>query len=219
MGLSVTNMMSAMVYGNTAAAPAGDKAKAESSRPQTQESIIPKTGVYADEKEKKENEEMVRKMQMSGTKLEALGEYFGSMQTALKDSGSDGIMAMRRTNNLIHNGNEYMDTSDYEEKETSKSIVKDLTESLKEGQEALEEKKAKKKEEEKKAEGEYGDNIKAEEGKPEEIKTGTDAAVSVADGEKSGAPEITAAMEPEALLQKEKKPAAEPLGGFIDISL
>lgn len=205
MGLSVTNMMSAMVYGNTAAAPAGDKAKAESSRQQTQESIIPKTGVYADEKEKKENEEMVRKMQMSGTKLEALGEYFGSMQTALKDSGSDGVMAMRRTNNLIHNGTEYMDTSDYEEKETSKSIVKDLTESLKEGQEALEEKKAKKKEEEKKAEGEHGDNIKAEEGKSEEIKSGT--------------PEITAAMEPEALLQKEKKPAGEPLGGFIDISL
>lgn len=215
MGLSVTNMMSAMVYGNTAAAPAGDKAKAEGSKQQAQESIIPKTGVYADEKEKKENEEMVRKMQMSGMKLEALGEYFGSMQTALKDSGSDGIMAMRRTNNLIHNGTEYMDTSDYEEKETSKSIVKDLTESLKEGQEALEEKKAKKKEEEKKAEG---DNTKAEEGKPEEIKAGADAAVGAADGEKAEAPEIAAAKDPETLLQKEKK-MAEPLGGFIDISL
>lgn len=107
--------------------------------------------MYADDKERMENEDMLRKMQMSGTKLESLGVYFGAMQKALIDSGSDGIMAHRRTGNLINNGTEYMSTSEYQEKEESQCLVKDLSEKLEESQKALKEKQTEKKENDKKA--------------------------------------------------------------------
>lgn len=155
MALSVNNMMSSVVYGKkteTLKKELKSELKAEPNTEQVKNpSALGGAGtVYADDKERKENEDMLRKMQMSGTKLESLGVYFGAMQEALIDSGSDGIMAHRRTGNLIKNGTDYMSTSEYEEKEESKCLVKDLTESLKESQEALKEKQSEKKESDKK---------------------------------------------------------------------
>lgn len=138
MGMSTTNIMSSMVYDQIPAS------ITNSSRTEEKKSFAKSennNSVYADDKERKENEAMLYKMQMSTTKLETLGEYFGAMQKALKDSGNNGIMAYRRTSNLIHNGTNYMDTSEYQSKENSKCLVKDITDSMEESKKALEETK------------------------------------------------------------------------------
>lgn len=145
MDFSVTNMVSSLTYTQTPK-PTKKENQAAQTTPASAEN---KDTVYANDKEKKENETMLLKMQLSNTKLDALGEYFGSMQEALRDSGSDGIMAYRRTNNLISNATDYMETEEYESKENSKCLVKDITEKMDEGKEALDEKLEAKKEKEK----------------------------------------------------------------------
>lgn len=143
MEISPTNMMASIVYNQTSTK------NSTTLEPQKTSKKSESNHVYADDKERKENEAMLYKMQISNTKLEALGEYFGSMQKALKDSGSNGMMAYRRTSNLISNETKYMETSEYQSKENSKCIVKDITDSMDESQKKLKDKKDSDKETEK----------------------------------------------------------------------
>lgn len=213
MSMSTTNIISSVVYNQApASVTSSSRTKEEKAFAKSESS----NSVYADEKERKENEAMVYKMQMSTTKLSTLGEYFGAMQEALKDSGNNGIMAYRRTSNLIHNGTNYMDTSDYQKKENSKCLVKDITDSMEESKKALEETKDSKKES--KEEASISKEIAANEEissneevtKEEKVET-TSISLSEQITEKSILPDFVTA-------DKQNK-LQNPSGKTIDISL
>lgn len=212
MGISISNIVSAVAYNSSGAVQKDNsKTNEKNALPAKENQGSP----YANEKERKENEMMLAKMQMSETKLEALGDYFGAMQEALKDSGSNGMMAYRRTNNLISNANEYMSTSDYQEKENSKCLVKDMTDSMKENEEAIKEKADKKNKDKEKTEDsrETSDDKTASDMKPDVHNKAED--LDLAEPEKIKK-EVSAGEE------KQKANQAMPAGflaGMIDISI
>lgn len=213
MGISVSNIVSAVAYNSSGAVQKeNSKTNEKNALPAKENQGSP----YANEKERKENEVMLAKMQLSETKLEALGDYFGAMQEALKDSGRNGIMAYRRTNNLISNANEYMSTSDYQEKENSKCLVKDMADSMKENEEAIKEKADKKNKDKEKTEDsrEASDDKIDSDRKPDVHDKAEDLDLGKPEGTKKE----------QVLAGEEKQKANQPIpaglfGGMIDISI
>jgi len=87
------------------------------------------------EQDKPENDRLLRKMQLSKTRLDALGEYFGAMQTAKRESNSNGLLMYRRVSNLIGTQKEYKESEIHKNKKLIDTFVSDQVDALRELQE------------------------------------------------------------------------------------
>lgn len=77
-----------------------------------------------------ENERMLRKMKMAKTRLDTLGEYLGAMQTAQKESGSNGIVMYRRVNHLMITEADYRKSKEYKDKKNTDTFISDQVEAM-----------------------------------------------------------------------------------------
>lgn len=87
--------------------------------------------------DKLEEDRMLRKMQLSNTRLDALGEYLGAMQGAKRASGSNGFMMLGRVTNLIGTQREFKDSENYKNKKTTDTFISDQVDALREMQRQL----------------------------------------------------------------------------------
>ena len=99
--------------------------------------ITEQTGI-----DRPENDTALRKMRFAKTKQEALSEYFGSMQEALRDSGSKGADAVRRVGNLIETGEAFKASRVYQEKKDEDNFVVEQIEAMQKKQEEMAELRA-----------------------------------------------------------------------------
>lgn len=107
-----------------------------------------KSTLSAKDVDRAESDKLLLKSRISETKLDAMGEYFGSMQTAKEESGRDGFTMFRRINSLIATERNYRETSDYKSKKDKDTFVSDQIEAMREKQDEIEALKAKKAEQE-----------------------------------------------------------------------
>ncbi|MCD7708449.1 MAG: hypothetical protein LUI02_01085 [Clostridiales bacterium] len=96
-----------------------------------------------DDIDKAENDRLLLQSQLASTKLDAMGAYFGALQTAVKESGSDGIQMYRRITKLTDTESAYKQTDNYKNKKDTDAFVGDQVNSLKEKQEEIAEAKEK----------------------------------------------------------------------------
>ena len=89
------------------------------------------------EQDKPENDKLLRKMQLSKTRLDALGEYFDAVQTAKTGSGSNGLLMFRRVSNLAGTHKEYKESENHKNKKLTDTFVSDQVDALRELQEEL----------------------------------------------------------------------------------
>ncbi len=99
------------------------------------------------DQDKQENDRLLRKMQLSKTRLDALGEYFGAIQTAKRGSGSNGFVMFRRVSNLANTQKEYRESDNHKNKKLTDTFVSDQVDALRELQEELLEEQARRAEE------------------------------------------------------------------------
>ena len=79
-----------------------------------------------------ENERLLRKMKMAKTRLDTLGEYLGAMQTAQKESGSNGLALYRRVNHLTDTEDDYRKSREYKNKKNTDTFISDQMEAMNE---------------------------------------------------------------------------------------
>lgn len=79
-----------------------------------------------------ENERLLRKMKMAKTRLDTLGEYLGAMQTAQKESGSNGLAMYRRINHLTGTEEDYRKSKEYKNKKNTDTFISDQMEAMNE---------------------------------------------------------------------------------------
>lgn len=84
-----------------------------------------------------ENERMLRKMKMAKTRLDTLGEYFGAMQNAQKESGSNGIVMFRRVNHLMITEEDYKKSKEYKSKKNTDTFISDQVDAMNEKMEEI----------------------------------------------------------------------------------
>lgn len=89
------------------------------------------------EQDKPEDDRLLRKMQLSKTRLDALGEYFDAMQTAKRGSGSNGLLMFRRVSNLAGTQKEYKESENHKNKKLTDTFISDQVDALRELQEEL----------------------------------------------------------------------------------
>lgn len=89
--------------------------------------------------DKEENDRLLRKAQLAQTKAEVLGHYLGAMQTAVRESGANGIIMLRRTNHLNGTMRAYQETDQYKKKKDQDTFLLDQLEALEKRQEEMEE--------------------------------------------------------------------------------
>lgn len=88
---------------------------------------------------KDENDRLLRKMQFSKTKAEAMGEFYGSMQTALRESGSRGVMAVKRVGNMMNTKEAFQESTVYHSKKEQDTFVSDQMEAFKQKRQEMQE--------------------------------------------------------------------------------
>ena len=98
---------------------------------------------------KEENDKLMHKMQFAPTKVEAMGEFYGSMQTALRESGQRGVMAATRVGNMLDTEEAFEHTLVYANKKDQYTFVPDQIEAMQKKQQEMEEQKAAAEEKEK----------------------------------------------------------------------
>lgn len=108
---------------------------------------------------KEENDRLLHKMQFSKNKAEAAGEFYGSIQTAFRESGDRGVMAATRVGNMFDTMEAFEHTLAYKNMDDSDTLVPDLIEAMEKKQKELEEQKNS---EEEKAQAESDDKEKSE---------------------------------------------------------
>ncbi len=100
---------------------------------------IPKNNITAETgPDKEENDRLLRRMQLAQTKSEVMEHYFGAMQTAVRESGSNGIVMGRRVNHLAGTHRMYQETEQYKKKKDQDTFLIDQLEALKKRQEEME---------------------------------------------------------------------------------
>lgn len=99
---------------------------------------------------KEENDRLMRKMQFAKNRAEAMGEFYGSIQTAFRESGERGVMAAARVGNMLETQEAFTHTLVYKNMDESDTLVPDMIEVLEKKQKELEEQAAAKEEEDKK---------------------------------------------------------------------
>lgn len=99
------------------------------------------------DQDKTENDRLLRKMQLSKTRLDALGEYFDAMQIAKRESGSNGFLMFRRVSNLAGTQKEYKESDNHKNKKLTDTFISDQVDALRELQEELLEEQARRAEE------------------------------------------------------------------------
>ncbi len=117
-----------------------------------------KNNFGAEDVNRAENDKLLLKSKLSETKMDALGEYFGAMQTAKEESGRDGFTMFARIKRLIDTERNYRETSAYKSKKDKDTFVSDQIEAMREKQEEIEALKAKKAEQENKVDSAADDN-------------------------------------------------------------
>lgn len=88
--------------------------------------------------DKGENDRLLRRMQLAQTKSEVMGHYFGAVQTAVRESGSNGIIMGRRVGHLAGTQRAYQETEHYKKKKDQDTFLLDQLEALKKRQEEME---------------------------------------------------------------------------------
>lgn len=100
---------------------------------------IPKNTITSETgPDKEENDRLLRRMQLAQTKSEVMGHYFGAMQTAVRESGSNGIIMGRRVGHLAGTQRAYQETEQYKKKKDQDTFLIDQLEALKKRQEEME---------------------------------------------------------------------------------
>lgn len=95
------------------------------------------------EQDKLEDDRLLRKMQLSKTRLDAMGEYFGAMQTAEKASGRNGFFMFQRVTNLAGTQRDFEESETYKNMKVTDTFISDQVDALRELQkEFLEEQQA-----------------------------------------------------------------------------
>lgn len=101
---------------------------------------IAKNSITADTgPDKEENDRLLRRMQLAQTKSEVLGHYLGAVQTAVRESGFNGIIMGRRIGHLTGTQRAYQETEQYKKKKDQDTFLLDQLEALKKRQEEMEE--------------------------------------------------------------------------------
>ncbi len=101
---------------------------------------IAKNSITADTgPDKEENDRLLRRMQLAQTKSEVLGHYLGAVQTAVRESGFNGIIMGRRIGHLTGTQRAYQETEQYKKKKDQDTFLLDQLETLKKRQEEMEE--------------------------------------------------------------------------------
>ncbi len=101
---------------------------------------IAKNSITADTgPDKEENDRLLRRMQLAQTKSEVLGHYLGAVQTAVRESGFNGIIMARRIGHLTGTQRAYQETEQYKKKKDQDTFLLDQLETLKKRQEEMEE--------------------------------------------------------------------------------
>ena len=96
--------------------------------------------------DKEESDRLLRKVQFAQTKAEVLGHYLGAMQNAVRDSGSNGVVMLRRTGHLMATQKAFQETDQYKKKKEQDTFILDQMEVLEKRQEEMEELKEAQKE-------------------------------------------------------------------------
>lgn len=96
------------------------------------------------EYDKLEDNRLLHKMQLSKTRLDAMGEYFGAMETAKRESGMNGFLMFRRVTNLVGTQKDYEKSENYKNKKLTDTFISDQVDALRELQEELLEEQARK---------------------------------------------------------------------------
>lgn len=122
----------------------------------------------ATDTDKTENDKLELKMLISDTKSDASASYFASLQEAIKDSKGDGFEAHRRVSKLTATHEKVASSKEYQNKDDSKSLVKDLTDAMDEKRKAVDE-IVEKRQEREKAAGKRKKTAKSEENGNREI--------------------------------------------------
>lgn len=89
--------------------------------------------------DKEESDRLLRKVQFAQTKAEVLGHYLGAMQTAARESGSNGVVMLRRTGHLMATQKAFQETEQYKKKKDQDTFILDQMEVLEKRQEEIEE--------------------------------------------------------------------------------
>lgn len=89
--------------------------------------------------DKEENDRLLRKVQFAQTKSDAMREYLGTMQEAVRDSGSNGFYMLRRISHMSVTGNAYQQTPQFLEKKDTDTFLLDQLEALQKRQEEMKE--------------------------------------------------------------------------------
>ena len=112
---------------------------------------------------KEENDRLMRKMQFAKNRAEAMGEFYGSIQTAFRESGDRGVMAATRVGNMLETQEAFTHTLAYKNMDESDTLVPDMIEALEKKQKELEEQEAAKEKEDQKEPGSEADEKKTSE--------------------------------------------------------
>jgi len=88
--------------------------------------------------DKEENDRLLRKAQLAQTKAEVMGHYLGAMQTAVRESGANGVIMLRRTSHLMGTQKAYQQTDQYKKKKDQDTFLLDQIEALEKRQEEME---------------------------------------------------------------------------------
>lgn len=91
---------------------------------------------------KQENDAFLRKVQFAQTKADALGEYLGAMQNAVRESGSNGVMAAKRVGNFIDTEQAFEQSAIYKNKKDKDTFLVDQIAAMEKKQQEMEEAKA-----------------------------------------------------------------------------
>lgn len=113
-------------------------AKTDASKNMRMAEITQGTEPYKDE-----NDRLMRKMQFAKNKVEALGEFYGSVQTAFRESGDRGVMAAVRVGHMLETQEAFKHTMVYKNMDESDTLVPDMIEAMEKKQKEMEEQQAK----------------------------------------------------------------------------
>ncbi len=102
---------------------------------------------------KEENDRLMHKMQFAKNKTEAMGEFYGSVQTAFKESGDRGVMAATRVGNMLETKEAFEHTLVYKNMDDSDTLVPDLIEAMEKKQKEIEEQEKAEKEKDQRENG------------------------------------------------------------------
>lgn len=142
--MSVGSMVSAITSNRMGTGSASDAASSSGGASSPAISLGSASYLADDDIDKEENDRLVLQCQLASTKLDVMGVYYGAMQTAVRESGSDGIQMYRRITKLMTTENAYQETDNYKDKKDKDTFVSDQVDAISDKQEEIEKAKEKK---------------------------------------------------------------------------